>query len=1184
MKTAKQSIDLEYKGTKKRLNLRTALISLCMFAFVGTSAQTGTVTVKLRNASVKELFSVIEKQTSYRFSYRDAEIKGKGNVTISATNRELKQLLEGELSKLGLKYAVSGNKIIVTPVAAAASAQPKKVTGKVVDANGEPVIGATIKEQGTANGTITDFDGNFTLDVADNAMLEVSYIGYKSQELKAVAGKTLSVTLKEDTEVLDEVVVVGYGTQKKVNLTGAVSSVDFGEQVKSRPITNVSNALAGMSAGVQVMQNSGQPGNDGSSIRIRGIGTLNSNEPLVLVDGIEGNIDSVNPQDIENISILKDAASSSIYGSRAASGVVLITTKKGVSGKISVSYNGKVSYAQPTNLLELVTDYADYMEWVNESFENIGQNKHFAQTTIDLWREKSKDPNGLNEYGVPNYVAYPNTDWQNVLFTHGLVQDHSISVNGGTDKLRMLMSAGYLDNPGLVDNTGIKKYSFRVNLESKINKWLTIGTRTFAFLQDKESGNFGNANNYMSQTTPGVYPMWNGTYGYPEAPEEIASANNLLYTLNMKGGENQKTHFNTTFYSSVMPVKGLSWEFNLNYQRYWLEERSWDNAIEKVRLSDGTIMLPKKSPSEMSTSFSNTSDYSYTLENLLRYNTTFKKVHDFGVLVGYQEFYYRQNTSSGEKKGLIDSSVHTPGSATDMIEIGGGTTDRASRSFFGRINYSYKSKYLFEANLRHDGHSRYDKKHRWGTFPSFSAAWRLSEEDFMVGMHNWLDNFKIRISYGTLGNNGGTSVGDYEAQATYGSSSYSFGGKLVSGLAVSALANPLLEWETSSMINGGIDLNAFSNRLSFTFDAFYRRTTGILYQPSIPLTVGDKTAPRKNIAEMSTKGIEISLGWHDKLGEVDYMVSGNFSYTPNKVDYYKGTLNKRWVDDGNGYWVYDNLGEVSSSATSVNPIIEGHMKNEFFLKNPYQGTGRGFDVDGILGGPVDGMIRTETDMEWVKKMLANGYSMRPNNVVAKDKIWYGDYIYADVNGDGVYGGDDDRVFQNISSDPKYTFGMQFSVAWRGFDMSMNWAGQAGFKLYWAPTTGYNSPTTRIGFSLGKDVAENHYYYNPENPADDRTNINAKYGRLVAANSGYQNTEPSSLYLFNANYLKLKNITLGYTFPIEIMKRINISNLRLYTSIENVFSIDKYPGQDPELGATPGYTSVRQFTLGVNVSF
>lgn len=395
------------------------------------------------------------------------------------------------------------------PVVTVVQQAKHTVKGTVEDALG-PIAGANVVEKGTTNGTITDMSGNFTLEVSSNAILVVSYIGYQNEEVPVKGQKDFKINLKEDSQALEEVVVVGYGTQKKVNLTGSVSSVNFEEQALSRPITNVSNALAGISAGVQVMQDSGQPGSDGSTIRIRGVGTLNNQDPLVLIDGVEGSMDLVNPQDIENISVLKDAASSSIYGSRAANGVILITTKKGKAGKLSVSYTGRISYAQPTNLIDQITDYADYMTWINESFENIDQPVHFSQTTIDLWREKSKDPNGLNENGVPNYIAYPNTNWQEYLFGHGLINDHNVSVNGGSDKIRVLMSAGYLDNPGLVENTGIKKYSLRANIEAKITDWLTVGTRTFASQEDKEAGNFDNANNYLRQTTPGLYPEWNG--------------------------------------------------------------------------------------------------------------------------------------------------------------------------------------------------------------------------------------------------------------------------------------------------------------------------------------------------------------------------------------------------------------------------------------------------------------------------------------------------------------------------------------------------------------------------------------------------------------------------------------------------------------------------------------------------
>lgn len=1063
------------------------------------------------------------------------------------------------------------------------SMQQNKITvvGIVKDASG-PLTGVNVIEKGTTNGTITDLDGKFTLNVSPKAVLVMSFIGYKDLEVKVNNRNSLNVKMSEDTQALEEIVVVGYGTQKKVNLTGSVSSVDFKEQALSRPVTNVSNALAGMSAGVQVSQGSGKPGSDGSYIRIRGLGTLNNASPLVLVDGVEGSMDLVNPQDIENISVLKDAASSSIYGARAANGVILITTKKGKSGKLNVSYSGRFSYAKPTNLIEQVTDYADYMTLMNESLENLGQANHYSQSTIDTWREKSKDPNGLNEHGVPNYIAYPNTNWQDYLFGNGIINDHNISLNGGNDRLRVLMSAGYLDNPGLVDRTGIKKYSLRANIEADVTKWLKVGTRTFASHQDQEVGNFDNANNFLRQACPGVFPEWNGKYGAPEAPEEFATANSIGWFLNSNNGKQQATNFNTTLYTSIIPIKGLSWDFNLNYRRYWYDRELWSNPLEKVRFSDGKVMIPATDPAEMTTSFNTTNDYSYTIQNLVRYNTTIRKDHDLGVMLGYEEFYFKRTARSASKKGLIDESIHTLGSATEMLGIGGGVFDRARRSFFARLNYAYKSRYLFEGNIRHDGDARYHKDYRWGNFPSFSAAWRISEEAFMEQSRNWLDNLKLRISYGSVGNNGGGGAGEYEYQSTYGIARYPLGGKLYTGLASTSLANSMLSWETSTMTNFGIDINAFKNRLTATVDAFYKKTTGILYKPSIYLTAGNKNAPRKNIAEMNTKGVEITIGWQDQIDDFHYSVSGNFSYTPNKVTKYKGKYEAGY--DENGVW-HTNIGDVASNAGSVSPIVEGHTAGEFFLREPYKGTGKGYTQDGANGGPRDGMIRTEQDMEWLKAMIDAGNTFMPNKKIEKSRIWYGDYVYADANGDGIYGGSDDRKFQNVSSAPKFNFGFQMSATWKGVDVSMNWAGAAGNKLFWGPTTGYNCPITRIGCAIDKDIAADHYFYNPENPSDPRTNLNAEYGRLLNGESaGHQNVYTSTLYLFNANYLKLKNLTIGYTFPKAWTNKIKMENARLYLSIENVFNITKFPGQDPEMGAYPAYTSLRQFAFGVNISF
>ena len=1183
-----------FKHYFRIMKITTLLLTLFVFCSNATEAfaQNARISINKNNVRLDEILNEIERQTDYLFVYNN-QINSKQRHSIKAKNKAVSEVLNELLSNVGFNYTLEGKHIVLAKnekktlnAEAETQQQPKVVTGTVTDKNGETIIGANIVLKGTTVGTITDFDGKFSLDVPNNAVLLITYIGYNEVKIPVGDKTNLSIIMKEDTQALEEVVVVGYGTQKKVNLTGSVSSVNFEEQSLSRPVTNVSTALAGLSSGVQVMQGSGQPGDDGASIRIRGVGTLNNSSPLVIVDGMEGSMDAVNPQDIESVSVLKDAASSAIYGSRAANGVILITTKKGKAGELTVNYSGRVSYAQPTNLIDMVSDYANYMEWMNESFENIGQNQHYSQSTIDLWREKAKDPNALNEIGVPNYVAFPNTDWQNELFQKGLINDHNVSVNGGSDKIRFLLSAGYMDNPGLVENTGVSRYSIRANVEATISKWLTVGTRTFASMEDKDPGNFDNANDKMRSTTAGMYPMWNGQYGFPEAPEESATANNLLYFLNGQNGTNKKTRINTTMYTKVTFLEGLTWDFNLNYQRRWDEKRNWSNAIEKVKFSDNKVMSPALDASEMGTSFSNYATNAYTLENILNYSTTFNKDHDFSALLGYQEYYYYEYTNSGSKKGLIDQSINVPGSATEMLSINGGAKDRATRSIFGRLNYAYKSRYLFEANLRYDGSSRYHKDSRWGLFPAFSAAWRVSEEAFMEGTRDVLDNLKLRLSWGELGNTGGNDVGDYEYQSTYGIVNYSFNGLQVAGLASTNIANSILSWESTAVANLGIDAAMLNSRLTAEFDVYNKLTDGILYSPEIYLTMGNKTAPRLNIAEVSNTGVEFTLGWKDNIGEVNYSVSGNVAYNKNKVTEYKGAYEAKWVEGADGEKVYEtNLGSISKGSTSR--ILEGHTMNEYYLLTPHKGTENSFNTDGsvnIAGGPRNGMIRTEEDMKWVNAMIDKGHTFMPSQKVSKDKIWYGDYIYADNNGDGIYGNSYDNEFQGVSNSPKFNFGMQMAASWKGFDISMNWAGAAGFKLYWQPTQGYNSTATTVGIGIGTDIANNHYFYNPEKPSDPRTDINAKYPRLTAQGSGNQNTAASTNFLYNGNFLKLKNLTFGYTLPNHISKKILTQSLRFYVSGENLWNINSFPGQDPELGANPTYTSFRQFAFGVNVSF
>ena len=523
MRTVKQSIDFVYKCTKKRLNLRAALISLCMFVFIGTSAQTGTVTVSLQNASVKELFNVIEKQTPYRFSYRDAEMKG--NVNISVTNQELKQLLKKELSKLGLKYTISENKIIVTPMTSSVTtSQPSKVTGKVVDTHGEPIIGATIKEQGTSNGTITDFDGNFSLNVIENTMLEVSYIGYKTQELKAVTEKTLVITLREDTEILDEVVVVGYGSVKKGNLTTAVTSVKA-EMLENRPTQSVTDALQGVVPGLNIVQSS-RPGT-ASTMQLRGATSLNdTGSPLLLIDGVPGEFDYLNVDDIESISVLKDAASAAIYGSRAAHGVVLVTTKRGKSGKPTLRYNGSIGINTPTDMPKMVSS-AEYARVRNEAQHNIGREDLYTKEDI----QKFASGEDLNRY--------PNTNWLELMFQNSITTRHSLAATGGSDNIKYYLSGGFDHQTGVVPEISQDVFNIRSNVDANITQRLKLSFDLRYILKQKDevSGLDGIITDIYKMNPTYVAYHTDGTYGY----NNTAIVNPMAY-LHETGHELNDTH------------------------------------------------------------------------------------------------------------------------------------------------------------------------------------------------------------------------------------------------------------------------------------------------------------------------------------------------------------------------------------------------------------------------------------------------------------------------------------------------------------------------------------------------------------------------------------------------------------------------------------------------------------------
>ncbi|GAA3958214.1 TonB-dependent receptor [Pedobacter ginsengiterrae] len=1071
--------------------------------------------------------------------------------------------------------------MLLSFMAFTASAQSIKISGTVKDTKGEIIPGVSVKVKGTSTATVTSDEGKFSLAVpSSQSILIFSFIGYDTKEVTVGNSTNLVVTIQDQNNSLNDVVVVGYGVQKKVNVIGSVATIDA-KAIENRPVTNLSSSLGGLSSGVSVRQASGKPGADGATIRIRGTGTLNSNNALIIVDGIVGSMDAVNPNDVETISILKDAAAASIYGSLAANGVILITTKKGKQGKTTVTYSGLGSVAKPANLPTFVTDYITHMNLVNEGYRNLGQTPIYTDATIALWAAANANPDGLTAQGIPNYIAYPNTDWGKTIFEDNFAQQHNLSLNGGNENTQYLLSAFYINNPGTMANTGSDKYNLRINLQSKVASFLTVGTQTFASNQTFGLASTDNAFNFLRQTTPGVYPVYNGRYGFPAAAEESSTANNISQYLYSNGGADNETRINTTVFARFDIVKGLNFETRFNYQTRQEESNSHSNTFEKWNFATNTLKQAATTPDQLSTSYNFNKNYSYTIDNILNYKTTISKVHDLGVLAGYNQYYYNYYNFGASKKGLIDETITTLGSATTLTSASGDEYDYALRSYFGRLNYAFKNRYLLEGVFRYDGSSRFSAENRWGFFPALSAGWRISEEPFMEGLNKYIGNLKLRASWGKTGNN---ASGNYDYQAVYGATNYSFNAIQSTGLVSTKFANNDLKWETTTTTNIGLDGNLFKGALTFEIDLYKKYTDGILFTPTIPLTTGNATAATQNIAEVSNKGVEITLGYNGKLGEFRYGVSGNFAYNFNRVAKYKGLLNAGYTTDASGARVYtSNLGNISSGGT--NRILEGHEINEYYLQTVYKGTGNYF-TDGkvnVNGGPKDGMIRTPDDMNWLNAMIAAGYKFQPTDGVSKTKTYYGDLIYADNNGDGLYGNSFDAQFLNKSSTPRYNYGFNLNMSYKNIDLSMLWSGSAGMWYYWN-ATGYNNSIVSLGNAVSTLIANDHYYYNDANPNDPANSITAHYPRLKNTTDAQNAAVTSDFYLYNASYLKLKNLQIGYTIPEKISKKALISRARIYVSGENLWTITNYPGLDPEIGAGVGYPTMRQYSVGLNVTF
>lgn len=1066
------------------------------------------------------------------------------------------------------------------------------VKGKVVDASGQAVIGAVVILQDAQNvATVTDSEGNYVLSLPAGITarnLEYSCMGYQTAVERISGRDQINVTLADDSQLLEEVVVVGYGTQKKVDLTGSVASIDFSRKAEGRTIVSTSAALAGLAPGMSVMQSSGQPGSESATIRIRGLGSFTSGSqgPLVLVDGVEWSMDNVNPNDIENISVLKDAASTAIYGTRAANGVILITTKSGDVSKPRISYSFKGIVQTPYNHLHFVSDYATHMELMNESCDNLGVARQFTQTSIDTWRAAKENPDGLNEYGVPNRVAYPNTDWFSEIFENGFSQEHNISVSGGGKRIKYLASVGYLDNRGVMHRYDIdsstKKINFRTNLEADVTKWFTMGVRIFGQRQTYGLANISNAFSYLYQTTPGVYPGSPNAWGKPAlTAEESSNANNIFHQMYGSYGYNHILRINGTAYVKIRPVKGLSIEASYNYSPTIQEKHTYSTGQNGFWDYVKDERFPGSEPKLTTATATNTSATTRrtTAEVLARYSTTVGE-HGISALLGYSASDYYSWGWNLQREGATDWSLNEL-STYETLKSGNGSarTGLAIQSGFARVNYSFRDRYLVEANVRVDLSSKFGSKRRTGVFPSASFGWKLHEEKWMEPARGWLDNLKLRFSIGQAGTNNG--IGNYDSQATYNVGSVVIDGTATKGLYMKSMSNENLHWETSTTYNVGIDAGFFKNRLTFDFDVYDRVCSDLLYTPTPYLTMGQMSGVPENFGTLENKGVEISLNWKDSpVKDFTYFVGGNFSFNKNKVKAFKGALEKGWVD---GKYV-NNLADVAEGYGTNGYICEGHAMGEHYLLKLYRGTGEGYTGGGVdpNAGPKDGMIRTEEDLKWVQAMMLSGYSFCGNTAARKDQLWYGDLIYADSDGDKNYGDSDDKDFNGRSATPSYLLGINLGCSWRGLDFSMTWAGAFDFWIYYA-TQYYNACQLTNGYAIPESIARDHYFYDPSNAGDARTNLTATYPRLTYGQA-LSNREASEFYEYKGDYFKLKNVQIGYTLPSRITTKAFIQQLRFFVSGENLLTLTKFPGLDPEKGATIGYPLMRQFTFGAQITF
>lgn len=988
--------------------------------------------------------------------------------------------------------------------------QGREISGKILDEDAMPLPGVSIQVKNTQKGVVTDFDGNFNLNVSqgDNPVLVISYLGFISQEVVLGDKNYVEVVLKEDLQSLDEVIVVGYGTQKKANLTGAVSQVDS-ETIENRPITNMSSGLQGLMPGVTVTGASGAPGNNGGTIQIRGIGTWGNSSPLVVIDGVPGgSLDILNPNDIESLSVLKDAASSSIYGVRGANGVILVTTKKGKSGAPTLSYNEYYGFQKPSALPDRLGS-VDYMKLLNESQVNVGRNPTYTDEEIQI-AQNGSDPNN-----------YANTNWIDEVYKKSAPQvNHNLSISGGKDEFDYYLSYGNLKEGGLVtgDNYEAQRHNVRAKFNTTVLDRIDINTNIGYIDRNYRGSAAGTDPLYRALTIIPLVPVKNteGGWGY------IGGSSNPVAVANDSGTNDfSSEEFSANVEAAISLFEGFTLRGTYGLVKYNSRRNVFERTINYFSPETGDLLWQTGYPNKI-TSSSYKGIYQ-TYIGTAEYEKEFNEAHSIKVLLGVSQEETVNDDLSASRTNLASSTVGHINLGTENQLNSGKNDQNALQSFFGRLNYSFKDRYLAEVNFRYDGSSRFDKDVRWNLFSSASAGWIFSNETFFENV-DVVSFGKIRASYGTQGND---RIANWAYMDILGPiETMPIGDKLTIGYRQTVVGNPLLTWESAEKKNFGLDLAFFNNKLSASADYFINTTNNILLRLPIPDIFGGPKYPYQNAGAVENKGWEVQMGWRDHINDFNYRLDFNIADVKNQVKSLGGT----------------------------EPTVGDRVR---MIGEP---------LDAFYGLVAD-RISQVSDFTYDE---ANG-TYNPNFPHIKgDPVQPGDIIYKDLNNDGEIDLIEDRKVIG-SHIPRYTYGLRGYFEYKGIDLNIFIQGVG-------KVNGLLTGSARHAFISESAMPQEVHLdrWTPDNPG-------ASYPRLTYQQN--YNQRLSTFWLEDASYIRLKNVQLGYTLPSEVTEKYRIAQLRAYISADNLFTIsDYFYGYDPESPVSSGsfYPQVKTFIFGVNI--